>query len=89
MRLFQVKRGGNKNVTPYIIYASEIRKAVTDANKGASFGEISKIVGDQVWIFEPQIKRCVLWYCSSLQAQKDKKAIVYAPVTKFSPRKFG
>ena len=45
---FQVKRGGNKNVTPYIIYASEIRKAVTDANKGASFGEISKIVGDQV-----------------------------------------
>merc|ERR1719232_2174140 len=43
----KVKRGGNKNVTPYIIYASEIRKAVTDANKGASFGEISKIVGDQ------------------------------------------
>jgi len=43
----KVKRGGNKNVTPYIIFASEIRKTVTDDNKGASFGEISKIVGDK------------------------------------------
>jgi len=43
----KVKRGGNKNVTPYIIYASEIRKAVTDQNKNCSFGEISKIVGDK------------------------------------------
>merc|ERR1719445_1399208 len=41
------KRGGNKNVTPYIIFASEIRKIVTDENKGASFGEISKIVGEK------------------------------------------
>ena len=49
---FQVKRGGNKNITPYILFASEIRKLVTDENKGASFGEISKLVGDKVifWI---------------------------------------
>ena len=46
--LFQVKRGGNKNITPYILFASEIRKLVTDENKGASFGEISKLVGDKV-----------------------------------------
>ena len=45
---FQVKRGGNKNITPYILFASEIRKLVTDENKGASFGEISKLVGDKV-----------------------------------------
>merc|ERR1711997_1049724 len=43
----KVKRGGNKNVTPYIIFASEIRKKVTDENKSCSFGEISKLVGDK------------------------------------------
>ena len=48
MFIFQVKRGGNKNVTPYIIFASQIRKKVSDENKGATFGEISKIVGDSV-----------------------------------------
>lgn len=51
--MFQVKRGGNKNITPYIIYASEVRKAVTDQNKNCSFGEISKIVGDKVTFQNP------------------------------------
>ncbi len=47
---FQVKKEGGqkKNVTPYILYASEIRKSVAGANKNRSFGEISRIVGDQV-----------------------------------------
>ena len=43
----KVKRGGNTNVTPYITFASEIRKRVTDENKGCSFGEISKLIGDK------------------------------------------
>merc|ERR1719150_998241 len=43
----KVKRGGNKNVTPYIIFAAEIRKTMAEQNKGASFGEISKLVGDK------------------------------------------
>ena len=55
--LFQVKRGGNKNVTPYIIFASQIRKKVSDDNKGATFGEISKIVGDQVSLMSKIFKR--------------------------------
>ena len=54
---FQVKRGGNKNVTPYIIFASQIRKKVSDDNKGATFGEISKIVGDQVSFMSKIFKR--------------------------------
>ena len=82
---FQVKRGGNKNVTPYIIYASEIRKAVTDQNKNCSFGEISKIVGDKVCIFGLRIEHFD-FVCSNLK--KDTK-VVCAPATKFSLRKFG
>jgi hypothetical protein len=37
-----------KSVTPYIVFASEIRKSIVDQNKTRSFGEISRIVGDKV-----------------------------------------
>lgn len=40
-------------MTPYIMFASEIRKTVTDQNKSCSFGEISKIVGDKVIFAAP------------------------------------
>ena len=39
-----------KNVTPYILYSSEIRKVITEQNKNCSFGEISRIVGDKVLV---------------------------------------
>jgi hypothetical protein len=39
-------------VTPYILFASEIRKSVTEQNKSSSFGDISRIVGDKVIIFK-------------------------------------
>ena len=48
---FQSKAAGlgkAKSVTPYIIFASEIRKSIVEQNKARSFGEISRIVGDKV-----------------------------------------
>ena len=44
---FQVKTG-KKCVTPYILFSAETRRIITDTNKGCSFGEISRIVGDKV-----------------------------------------
>jgi len=41
------KRGGNKNVTAYIVFAAEIRKAMVNENHGLSFGEISQLVGSK------------------------------------------
>lgn len=43
----KVKTGAKKPVTPYILFASEIRRSVTVQNKECSFGEISRIVGDK------------------------------------------
>jgi hypothetical protein len=37
-----------KSVTPYIVFASEIRKSIVETNKSLSFGEISRLVGDKV-----------------------------------------
>lgn len=45
------KKGGvpkkSKMVTGYIIYASEIRKEIIKKHEGKTFGEISKLVGDE------------------------------------------
>ena len=41
------KRGGNKNVTAYIVFAAEVRRAMVSENKGYSFGEISQLVGSK------------------------------------------
>ena len=54
MRLLKLqgKGGGGvgkvKSVTPYIVFASEIRKSIVEVNKNRSFGEISRLVGDKV-----------------------------------------
>jgi len=42
------KGGGKKLVTGYIIYASEVRKHVAEKNPNVGFGEISRIVGNDV-----------------------------------------
>ncbi len=42
--------GKAKSVTPYIIFASEIRKSIVEQNKARTFGEISRIVGDKVML---------------------------------------
>ena len=40
--------GKVKSVTPYIVFASEIRRSIVEQNKARTFGEISRIVGDRV-----------------------------------------
>ena len=40
--------GKAKSVTPYIVFASEIRRSIVEQNKARTFGEISRIVGDRV-----------------------------------------
>ena len=41
------KDGKRKPVTPYILFASLVRRQVKDANEGMRFGQISRIIGDQ------------------------------------------
>ena len=45
---FQVKGPAKKNVTPYILFSSEVRKIIAEQHKSSSFGEISRMVGDKV-----------------------------------------
>lgn len=40
-----------KLVTGYILYTSDVRKAVVQNNPDRSFGEVSRIVGNEVQIF--------------------------------------
>ncbi len=53
--MFQ-KRGGNpdviksKQVTGYLLYSSDIRKAISQSNPNRTFGEVSRIVGNEVSI---------------------------------------
>lgn len=42
------KEGGKKVVTGYILYSSEVRKSVCEQNPTCTFGEISRIIGNQV-----------------------------------------
>lgn len=44
----QGKTPGKKLVTGYILYSCDVRKAVADKNQDKSFGEISRIVGNDV-----------------------------------------
>ena len=48
LSLPQVKGPTKKNVTPYILFSSEVRKIIAEQNKSCSFGEISRLVGDKV-----------------------------------------
>ncbi|XP_044737785.1 protein polybromo-1 isoform X3 [Chrysoperla carnea] len=41
------KQGGKKIVTGYILYSSEVRKTVAQNNPDSTFGEISRIVGNE------------------------------------------
>lgn len=41
------KEGGKKLVTGYILYSSERRKTVSSSHPEATFGEISRIVGNE------------------------------------------
>lgn len=39
---------GKKLVTGYIVYSSEVRRPITEKNSNSSFGEISRMVGQEV-----------------------------------------
>jgi protein polybromo-1 len=39
---------GKKLVTGYILYSSEVRRGITEKNSTSSFGEISRMVGQEV-----------------------------------------
>merc|ERR1719479_71688 len=41
------KDGKRGPVTPYILFASLVRRQVKDANEGMRFGQISRVIGDQ------------------------------------------
>ena len=84
---FQVKRGGNKTVTAYILFASQNRKAVSDENKNSSFGDISRIVGEKVNFRNKFVYILFAFFYSHVTRKWAKAACVQ--VTKFSPRKFG
>ena len=43
------KTPGKKVLTGYIIYSAEVRKSIAEKNQDKSFGEISRIVGNDVW----------------------------------------
>ena len=49
----QVKREGSKKVSGYLMFAAEARKIVAVENKGAPFGEISRLVGEKVSALSP------------------------------------
>lgn len=40
-------KSGKKLVTGYILYSSEVRKSIVSANPDSTFGEISRIVGNE------------------------------------------
>jgi protein polybromo-1 len=42
---------GKKLVTGYILYSSEVRRGITDKNSNSTFGEISRMVGQEVCAF--------------------------------------
>ena len=42
-----------KTVTPYILWASVMRKQIAQENKDKGFGEVSRIVGEMVSVLGP------------------------------------
>lgn len=50
------KKGLKRLVTGYIIFASEIRRSVVEANPECSFGDISRIIGTQWKVLSPEQK---------------------------------
>ena len=46
--IFQVEKIRKKTVTPYILWASVMRKQIAQDNKDKGFGEVSRIVGEMV-----------------------------------------
>lgn len=40
----------SKQVTGYILYSSDVRRTVTQNNPARTFGEVSRIVGNEVYI---------------------------------------
>ena len=46
--ILQVEKVRKKTVTPYILWASVMRKQIAQDNKDKGFGELSRIVGEMV-----------------------------------------
>lgn len=43
-----MKKDGKKLVTGYILYSSDVRKTVAAQNPESNFGDVSRIVGNEV-----------------------------------------
>lgn len=50
--IYEQKGTGKKLVTGYILYSSDVRKTVAGKFPESSFGEISRIVGNEVSCIE-------------------------------------
>merc|ERR1712141_861699 len=67
------KDGKRKPVTPYILYASLVRRQVKDANEGMRFGQISRIIGDQ-WKSLPDTEKALYEEkCKELNKENARK----------------
>lgn len=65
------KKGTKRLVTGYIIFASEVRKSVVQANPECSFGDISRIIGTE-WKNLPQNQKSE--YEQKAQRQNEESA---------------
>jgi len=67
------KDGKRKPVTPYILYASLVRRQVKDANDGMGFGQISRVIGDQ-WKSLPDAEKSLYEEkCKELNTENARK----------------
>lgn len=68
-------KGGKKLVTGYILYSSENRKSICAANPDTTFGDISRIVGND-WKTLPQSER-TMWEEKAAKINEEN-AVKYA-----------
>ena len=60
--IFQVEKIRKKTVTPYILWASVMRKQIAQDNKDKGFGEVSRIVGEMVSLADRKWLNLVLFF---------------------------
>ncbi|KAF5282989.1 hypothetical protein FQA39_LY04860 [Lamprigera yunnana] len=70
------KSNKNKIVTGYILYSREVRKRVVQNNPDSSFGEISRIVGNE-WRTLPAMEKQV-WEEKATKINEETKALLLA-----------
>ncbi|XP_058823523.1 protein polybromo-1 isoform X2 [Topomyia yanbarensis] len=66
------KQGGRKLVTGYILYSSEHRKTIVASNPEATFGEVSRIVGNEWRTLPDQVK--TTWEQRALKMNEESAA---------------